>query len=55
MAVERVAPNSIRETYKRGGKTVSVSTYTPTADGKLSAVSEDKVQKSTTRYTAIKQ
>jgi hypothetical protein len=54
VAVERVAPNSIRETYKRGGKTVCVATYTPTADGKLSAVSENKLQKSTMRYTATK-
>lgn len=55
VSVERLAANSIRETYKRDGKPVSVTTFTLTDGGKLSAVSEDKLQKSTLRYTATKQ
>ena len=55
IAVERLAANSIRETYKRDGKPVSVTTYTLGEDGKLNAVSEDKLQKSTMRYTATRQ
>jgi len=53
--VERLAPNSFRETNIRGGKVVDVTTMTASADGKLSVVSEDKQDGSTMQYTANKQ
>lgn len=55
VSVERLAANSIRETSKRDGKPVSVTTFTVGDDGKLSGVSENLVQKSTFRYTATRQ
>ena len=55
VAVTKPSDNTYVETYKRGGKVVGISTITIGADGKLSAVSENKVQNSTTRYTAAKQ
>jgi hypothetical protein len=54
VSVERLAPNSFRETFKRDGKPVSVSTMTVKKDGKMDVVSENKMQKSTTRYTAAR-
>lgn len=54
VSVERLAPNSFRETFKRNGKPVSVTTMTMTKDGKMDVVSENKMQKSTTRYTAAR-
>ena len=42
-------------TRKRDGKVVGVTTYTVGEDGKLSAVSENKMNGSTTRWTADKQ
>lgn len=53
--VERLAPNSFRETSTRGGKVVNVTTLTVGADGKLNVVSEDREQGSTMQYSAIKQ
>ena len=55
VAVTKPSDNSFVETYKRGGKVVGVATLTIGADGKLSAVYENKLQGSTTRYTAAKQ
>ena len=55
VAVTRPSDNSLVETYKRDGKIVGISTVTLGADGKLSGVYENKVQGSTTRYTASKQ
>lgn len=52
IAVERLADNSYRETSTRDGKVVNVSTYTLGADGKINAVSENKQQGSTMRYSA---
>ena len=54
VSVERLAPNSFRETFKRDGKPVSVTTMTLTEDGKMTVVSDNKMQKSTTRYTAAR-
>ena len=54
ISVERLAPNSFRETSKRDGKVVNVTTMTVGADGKLSVVSENKTRKETTRYTATR-
>jgi len=53
-SVERLAANSIRETSMRDGKVVNVTTYTAT-EGKLNAVSENKLQGSTIKYAAVKQ
>ena len=55
VAVTRPSDNTLVETYKRGGKVVGVATLTIGADGKLSGVYENKMQGSTTRYTASRQ
>lgn len=55
VSVERLSANSFRETFKRDGKLLSVSTLALTNDGKLSVVNEDKVQKGTSRFIATKQ
>lgn len=55
VTVTRPSDNTFVETYKRAGKVVGVGTVTIGADGKLSGVYENKVQGSTTRYTATKQ
>jgi len=55
VSVERLAPNSFRETSTRDGKVVNVTTMTVGADGKLTAVSENKLRKDTMRYTATRQ
>jgi hypothetical protein len=52
--VERLAPNSFRETSSRKGKVVNVTTTTVGDDGKLNVVSENKEQGSTMQYSAIK-
>ena len=54
IAVERLGPNSFRETAKRNGEVVNISTYT-FADGKLNAVSENPRIGSTMKYAAVKQ
>ncbi len=55
VAVTQPSENTFVETYKRNGKVVGIGTLTIGADGKLSGVYENKVQGSTTRYTATKQ
>ena len=55
VSIARPSPNVLIETFKREGKIVGVSTITVGADGKLTGVYENKVQGSTTRYTAMKQ
>lgn len=52
VSIERLSENSVRETYKRDGKVTNVTTFTTGADGKLSVVSENKLQVSTMRYAA---
>ena len=54
VSVERPVPNTLRETYKRDGKVVRVTTMTIADDGSMSGVSEDKVKGSTTKYTSRK-
>lgn len=54
IALERLGPNSIRETSKRKGEIVNVSTYT-VASGRVSAVSENRREGSTMKYEAAKQ
>ena len=54
VAVTRGSDGSLVETYKRAGKVVGIATMSVGADGKLSAVYENKVQNSTTRYSASK-
>ncbi len=55
VSVKKVGDNSYQETDKRGGKVVSVTTVTAGADGKLTGVSVNKLNDSTTRWTANKQ
>ena len=55
VAVTRPSDNSIVETYKRDGKVVGIATITIGADGRMSGVYDNKVQGSTTRWTASKQ
>lgn len=52
VAVVKLADNSYRETSTRNGKVVNVTTYTVGADGRIAAVSENKQQGSTMRYSA---
>lgn len=54
VSLERLASNSLRETYTRDGKVVRVTTMTIADDGLMSGVSEDKVQGSTIKYSARK-
>lgn len=54
VSVERPAPNSLRETYKRDGKVVRVTTMTIADDGSMNGASEDKARGSTTKYSARK-
>lgn len=54
VSVERLAPNSFRETYTRDGEVVNVSTLTVT-DGTLNVVSENKRTDSTLTYSAQRQ
>lgn len=55
VAVDRPAPNSLRETYKRDGKVISVTTITVADDSTMTGVSENKQNGSVTRWTAAKQ
>ncbi|MEO8175396.1 MAG: hypothetical protein ABI626_01900 [Sphingomicrobium sp.] len=55
VAVTKPSDNTYLETFKRAGKVVGAATTTVGADGKLSTVYENKLQGSTTRYTASKQ
>ena len=54
VSLERPVPNTLRETYKRDGKVVRVTTMTIADDGTMSGASEDKVKGSTTKYSARK-
>jgi hypothetical protein len=54
-SVKKLDDGSYQETDKRDGKVISVTTFTPGADGKLHVVSEDKLAGSTVKYVADKQ
>jgi hypothetical protein len=54
VSVKKLSDNSYQETDKRDGKVVSVTTYTVGADGKLSGVSESKLDGSKFSWTANK-
>jgi hypothetical protein len=54
-SVTKTADNDIQVTRKRDGKAVTVITYGVGADGKMHAVSEDKLAGTTMRWTADKQ
>jgi hypothetical protein len=51
-SVKKLADGSYQETDKRGGKTVSVTTFTVGSDGKLNVASENKLDGSKFSYTA---
>ena len=53
VTVEKV-DGGIRETYHRDGKVTGVATSTVGADGKMSVTYENKLNGSTTKYTASK-
>jgi hypothetical protein len=53
-AVKKVGDNAYEETDKRGGKVVSVTTFTAGADGKLNVVNEDKTNGAKTTWSATK-
>jgi len=53
-AVKKVGDNAYEESDMRDGKVVSVTTFTVGTDGKLHAVSEDKTNGSTTKWTATR-
>jgi hypothetical protein len=56
VSVKKLGPNSLRETYERGGKVLSTSTMTVSADGKsMKTVSHDMHNDITTTSTARKQ
>ena len=54
VSLERPTPNTLRETYKRDGKVVRVTTMTIADDGTMNGASEDKLKGSTTKYSARK-
>lgn len=54
VSVTKLADGSYQETAKRGGKTVSVTTYSVGSDGKLNVASENKLDGSKFSYTANK-
>ena len=54
VSVERPAPNALRETSRRGGKVVRVTTMAIGPDGTMIGASEDKLMGSTTKYSARK-
>lgn len=54
VSLERPNPNTLRETYKRDGKVVRVTTMTIAEDGTMNGASEDKLKGSTTKYSARK-
>ncbi|HEV2595926.1 MAG TPA: hypothetical protein VGU01_12060 [Sphingomicrobium sp.] len=53
-SVKKLSDNSYEETDKRAGKVVSVTTFTVGADGKLTGVSENKLDGSKFSWTANK-
>lgn len=53
-SVKKLSDNSYQETDKRDGKVVSVTTFTVGPDGKLSGVSENKLDGSKFSWTANK-
>ena len=53
-SVKKLADNSYQETDKRDGKVVSVTTFTVGSDGKLNAVSENKLDGSKFSWSANK-
>lgn len=53
-SVKKLSDNSYQETDKRGGKVVSVTTFTVGGDGKLNVLSENKLDGSKFSYTANK-
>jgi hypothetical protein len=55
VSVTKSGDNGYQETYKRDGKTVAVTTLSVGADGKLSGANENKLNGSTTKWTATKQ
>lgn len=55
VSVARAGDNSYTETRMRDGKVVSVTTLTAGGDGRLKAVSEDKLAGTTTRWMADRQ
>lgn len=54
VSLERPAPNSLRETYKRDGKVIRVTTMTIADDGTMVGASQDKVKGSTATYVSRK-
>jgi len=54
-SVKKLDDGSYQETDKRGGKVISIATFSTGADGKLHVVSEDKLAGSTIKYVADKQ
>jgi hypothetical protein len=53
-SVQKLSDNSYQETDKRDGKVVSVTTFSVGADGKMSVVSENKLNGSKFSYSADK-
>ena len=53
-SVKKVGDNSYEETDMRGGKVVSVTTFTVGTDGKLNVVNVDKTNGSTNKWTATR-
>jgi len=54
-SVKKLADGSYEETDKRGGKVISVTTFTTGADGKMHVVNADKQSGTTVKYDANKQ
>jgi hypothetical protein len=54
VSVKKLSDNSYQETDKQNGKVVSVTTFTVGADGKLTGVSENKLNGSKFSWTATK-
>jgi hypothetical protein len=54
-SVKKVGDNSYQETDKRGGKVVSVATFSVGADGKLAVTSHDQASGGTMKFLADKQ
>lgn len=56
VSVTKIDENTIKETYKRSGKVISISTMTVAPDGKtMKMVQENKLQHATMNMTAEKQ
>lgn len=56
VSVKKLGKNAFEETDKRNGKVISVSKFTVQPDGKMANISyEDKLQGTTTKFTATKQ